>query len=171
MKFLKNKAFLLASAFVIAAAVGTHSVAFQFGSGSMNTDEQRHRQLLWSYNADVVAHEDGDVVVWNDGSIQDGVEIETTTTANNGLVAGVVLGDIAATSWGWVQTHGYHDSITVGTVSAGDSLVTSTTGEQAAAYTIAQATGTAANEGAIFGVFGVALAADSGGVAPGFIIR
>ena len=35
--------------------------AYQFTGISTNTDANRHRQLLWVYNSDNVAHENGDV--------------------------------------------------------------------------------------------------------------
>lgn len=152
---------LFAPLFVMAFSIaGLSAWAYQFGSGSMNTDEERHRQVLWVYNADNVAHEDGDVVVWTDGSLADGLEISTTSTANNGLVAGVCLGDIPANSWGWLLTRGYHDSITIGVAnSAGDALVTSSTAEAAGVYSVAQATGTSSNQSNTWGVFAVALEA------------
>lgn len=156
------------------AVMGMGAKAFQYGNAALsNTDAGRHRELLWVYNSDNVAHEDGDVVVWFDGSTSDGLEISTTTTANNGLVAGVCFGDISATSWGFIQTHGYHDSVTIGVAnSAGDMLVTSTTGEAAGVYSVAQATGTGANQSAIFGVFAVALeATTSSTTVKAFIIR
>lgn len=164
---------LLATSLLTSAVFWKKADANQAQTIGLNTDAERNRELLWVYNADNVAHEVGDVVVWTDGSISDGVEITTTTTGNNGLVAGVVaMSDIPATTWGFIQTHGYHSGITItGSVAAGDSLVTSGTGEAGATYTIAQATGTAANQAIIRGVFAAALASDSGGVVKGFIYR
>lgn len=109
-------------------------------------------------NGDNVAHEIGDVVVFATDTTY-GIKVTTTTTANNGLVAGVIAQhDCAANSLCVVQTRGYHSGVTIGVAnSAGDSLVTSTTGEATSVYTIAQATGTAANQAVISGVFAVAL--------------
>lgn len=164
---IKRKALLLVAAVGLAGIFGSRLVAYQFGSGTMLTDPARNRVIIQVYNGDVLAHEDGDVLVWKDGTY-DGVEVSTTTTENNALVAGVAFGDIAAGGWGWLQTHGYHDSVTVGTVAAGDSLVTGSTGEQAENYTVLQSTSSSPND---FGVFGVALTSDSAGVCKAFIIR
>lgn len=135
--------------------------AYQYSPIGANTDATRNRELLWVYNATANGHDVGDVVVWTDGSVADGLEIDQTTTANNGLVAGVIaVSSVSATSWGWLQTHGYHSAVRIAVAnSAGDSLVTSGTAEAATVYTMAQATGTAANEGRTFGVLGVALEA------------
>lgn len=164
---------LLVSALMFTAITQKKADAYQFTGISSNTDAGRHRQLLWVYNPDLVAHETGDVVVWTDGSIADGLEITTTTTANHGLAAGVVaVQDIPASSWGFIQTHGYCESINVtGTVAAGDALVTSGTAEVGQAYTVAQATGTAANQSAIFGIYAVSLTSDSSNTVKGFILR
>jgi hypothetical protein len=155
-------AFVFLAGLMLTAIDTQQAVALHINPSLKDTDALRHRVLLWVYNADNVAHEDGDVVVWTDGSVADGLEITTTTTANNGLVAGVVAPDtIAATAYGFIQLSGYHDGVTIGVAnSAGDSLVTSTTGESAGLYTIAMATGAAANQAAIdTGVFGVAFEA------------
>lgn len=164
---------LLVASLLTTAVFQKQADAYQFRGISQNTDAGRHAQLLWVRNADNVAHEDGDVVVWTDGSVADGLEISTTTTGNNGLVAGVVAQtSIAAGEWGFIQTHGYHGSIQVtGTVAAGDSLVTSSTGEVGATITIAQSTGAAANQSLIKGVYAHALTSDSGGAVKGFINR
>lgn len=157
---MKKKVWLFVAALGLMGVFGSSVKAYQFGSGSMNTDEERNRIVIQVYNADTVAHEDGDVAVWNDGSIQDGVEVTTTTTANNGLVAGVFLGDCPAATWCTLLTHGYHDSVTIAVAnSARDALVTSTTGEAAGVYSVAQATGTASGEATSFGVFATALEA------------
>lgn len=166
------KKMLFSPLFVLAVSLAGLSVgAYQFGGGSVNTDEERNQIKIQVYNTDNVAHEVGDVLVWKDGSISDGVEVSSTTTANNSLVAGVVVDNtIAATSWGWIQTSGYHGSITVtGTVTAGDLLTTSTTGEAGRTYTVVDSTGSIAGEGDDFGVYGVALTSDSGGTVKGFI--
>lgn len=145
--------------------------AYQFTGISDNTDANRHRQLLWVYNSDDVAHENGDVVVWKDGSVADGLEISTTTSAQNSLVAGVVApATIAASSWGFIQTHGYHSAITIGVAnSAGDCLTTSTTGEAAELLTLAIATTTVTSQTS---VFAVALeATTSSTTVKGFILK
>ena len=164
---------LMSGALFLSVQTKQRAIAYQFTSIQSETDSTRHRQLLWAYNADSVAHENGDVVVWYDGT-NDGLEFSTTTTANNGLVAGVVAPKtVAATSWGFIQTHGYHSAITIGVAnSAGDALVTSTTGEAAGVYSVAQATGTASNQSNTFGVLGVALeATTSSTTVKGFILR
>ncbi len=164
---------LLVTSLLTSAIFQKKADAYQFRQISSNTDAGRHAQLEWVYNSDVLAHETGDVVVWKDGSVADGLEVSTTTTANHGLVAGVVVDrTIDAAGWGFIQTHGYCNSINVtGTVAAGDPLVTCTTGEVGATRTIAQSTGTAANEALIEGVYATALTSDSGGTVKGFIIR
>ena len=161
----------LLSASLFTAVQVKNVTAFQLQGISTNTDAGRNTIKLWVYNADNVAHENGDVVVWYDGTLADGLEVSTTTTANNSLVAGVVYPDtISATAWGFIMVRGYHSAITTtGTVAAGDLLTTSTTGESARAYTVADATGTVAGQGDDFGVVGVALAADDSNVAPGFV--
>mgnify|MGYP001576053910 CR=1 FL=1 len=148
--------------------------AYQLNSVGRDIDSERNREVIWVYNSDNVAHEVGDVVVWFDGSTQDdGIEISTTTTANNGLVAGVVaLYDIPATSWGFIQTRGYHSGVTIGVSnSAGDSLVTSGTGEASGVYSLAQSTGSLANQAQIYGVFAVALEATSSSTTVKAILR
>jgi hypothetical protein len=94
-------------------------------------DATSHNLLVYVYNPDAVAHENGDVVVWYDGSLVDGLEVSTTTSASNKLVAGIVYPDtIAAQSWGTVMVYGYHPAINIGVAnSAGDCLGTSTTAE------------------------------------------
>lgn len=155
-KFIKKIGFLLA---LMSIASSAHA---RFSNPALaNTDEERNAVYEWVYNSDDVAHEAGDVVVYKDGTY-DGVEISTTTTANNALVAGVVAyGETcAATSWCKIQVAGYHPAVTISVAnSARDALVTSTTGEGAGVYSVAQATGTLTGESASFGVFAVALEA------------
>lgn len=137
--------------------------AFQLQSVAKDTSAVDHVEVQSVYNLDNVAHEVGDVVIWADGSRVDGKEISTTTTANHPLVAGVIYGETcAATSDCLIQTRGYHAAITVAVAtSAGDPLVTSTTGEGSTIATITMATGTAAGEAIDYprGVFAVALEA------------
>ena len=148
--------------------------AYQFGGGSADTDTKRNQIKIRVYNLDNVAHEVGDVVVWSTASATNmGIEITTTTNANNSLVAGVVVdNDIPAASMGWILTTGYAATVTVtGTVAAGDLLTTSTTGEAARTYTIVDSTGAVAGQGEDSGVFGVALSADSSGAVKAIIHR
>jgi len=136
-------------------------------------DSGRNHRHIEVLNADNVAHEVGDVLVWKDGTY-DGIEVSSTTTANNGLVAGVVCErEMPANGVGFIQVQGYHSAITIGVAnSAGDSLVTSTTGEAAGVYSVAQATGTASGQSQVNGVFAVALeATTSSTTVKGFIYR
>lgn len=161
----------LAIPLVVAAVslAGLTAWAYQFGGGSMNTAVERHQQLLWVYNTDAVAHEAGDVLVWADGS-NDGLDVSTTSTFNNKLVAGVVPAGytLPASNWGFVQTHGYHSGITVGSATAaGDMLATSATAESASVFTVADSSVTHSA-----GVFAIALeATTSSTTVKGFIIR
>lgn len=105
----------------------------RFGNPAMYvTDEERNAEYETLYNSDAVAHEVGDVVVYKDGTY-DGLEISSTTSAGNKLVAGIIaLRDCPATSWCTVQVSGYHAAITVDVATAaGDALSTSTTAEAA----------------------------------------
>lgn len=105
-------------------------MAGQSGSAGTATDPSRNAEYLWVLNADAVAHEIGDVVVFYDGTY-DGIEVATTTSANSKLVAGIVaLQDMPANGYGFVQVYGYHSGATIGVAnSAGDCLGTSTTAE------------------------------------------
>ncbi len=133
------------------------------------TSGGRNAEYLEVYNEDNVAHEVGDVVVYKDGSY-DGVSISTTASRNNALVAGVVaFKDIPAASWGIIQIAGYNSTVTCDTsVSAGDSLITSATGEASTTYSVLDSTATAPNNA---GVFGVALADDSSSVCKVLLFR
>ena len=80
------------------------------------------------------------VVIW-DSTSKDGVSVLTTTTSNDSLKAGVLMDNIPGSSddntasedesnrnWGRVQTWGYHaDVLSIGNISAGDRLCTSST--------------------------------------------
>lgn len=126
------------------------------------TDPSNRAEYIYVHNTDALVHEVGTILVWKD-STYDGVDVSSTVSANNALVAGVVaIRDIPASGWGFIQVYGYHATVaTDGNVTAGDSLVTSTTGEQCTPYTILMATATAAR-----GIFGTALATDTGNVGP-----
>ena len=175
MKFSNRikKALLLASFLTLAAFGGVlieskRAVAYQLSGIGDAGGSERNRVLITVFNDDAVAHEVGDVVVWSDGSTHDdGIEITTTTTAHNNLVAGVVaLYDIPGNSFGYIQTSGYHAAVTIGVAnSAGDALVTSTTAEAVGVFAV---TGTTTTTGTavtiaevvrVFSVVGIALEA------------
>ncbi len=163
MKEIRKKLLMFSGLFLLAGFLGT--AAYAVPSGPIGDIDNADRNATWAfvYNNDTVAHEAGDVLVWADGS-HDGLDVSSTTTANNGLVAGAVPSGqtLAASSWGWLQTSGYHPAITIGVANAaGDWLVTSSTPEAAGVYSVAQATGTSTNESNINGAFAVALAAST----------
>lgn len=93
-------------------------------------DATKYNKLLRVYNADAVAHENGDVVVFQYDSTY-ALEVATTTSADSKLVAGIVYPKtMAANSWGTIMVYGYHPAITIGVAnSSGDCLGTSTTAE------------------------------------------
>lgn len=172
---MRKYVFGLALAFM-ALAYNVQNTKADYSAGEPGTATMSVHRHIPVYNSDTDAKEVGDVVVWKDGStFGDGMEITTTTTANNGLVAGVICEHtISGNGWGFVQTHGYHSGITIGVAnSAGDSLVTSGTAEAAGVYSVLQATGTqASGEARTFGVFAVALeATTSSTTVKGFIYR
>lgn len=178
MEKLMNKARLFAAFILVAGLFSVfthvkHIEAYQTHAVlSGSSDASTNALYVGVKNADDVAHEIGDVVVWNDGT-DDGVEVTTTTTANHGLVAGVVaLKDIPASGLGLVQVAGYHSAVTVAVAtSAGDTLVTSTTGEAATTYTLAMATGSLTNEATTLGPFAVAFEATTTSTTVKAIIR
>lgn len=98
--------------------------AYQFTGISSNDDAGRHRELLWVYNAEAsTALANGDVCQWFDGTVADGVEVKIGADADSNLVAGVAIGAIPATSWGFIQTRGYHSAIKIEVAnSAADAL-------------------------------------------------
>ncbi len=123
------------------------------------TDPAINAEYIMVINNDTLAHEVGDVLVYVD-STYDGINVSSTTTAANPLVAGVVaVADIPASGAGLLQVSGYHSGVTVGVaVTAGDSLTTSTTGEAAGILTIATATTTVTAQESVFGtVFATAV--------------
>lgn len=118
-------------------------------------DASRNATYLTVYNEDVVDHEAGDVLIYKSGGTYPGLSVSTTTSANDSKVAGVVPSGttLAASSWGLMQVSGYHSGVTIGvSVSTGDALVTSTTGEAAGKFAIADGTTTATAQTAVFGV-------------------
>lgn len=131
------KKLLLAIA-VLGISAGVY--AKNAGEAGAATNPARNAQYLWVLNADAVAHEVGDIVVWKDGTY-DGVEVSTTTSADSKLVAGIVAqATLPASDWGFIQVSGYHSAITIGVAnSAGDCLGTSTTAEAAGVTTTAGA--------------------------------
>lgn len=133
------KKLLSTLAIVLGLSVGLKADVWVGGAGAQ-TDVTRNNKLVWVYNSDTVAHENGDVVVWFDGTT-DGLEVSTTTTANSKLVAGVVYPNtIEAQTWGSVMIYGYHPAVTIGVANAaGDCLGTSTTGEATGITTTADA--------------------------------
>ncbi len=123
------------------------------------TDPAINAEYIMVINNDAVAHEVGDILVYVD-STYDGINVSSTTSAANSLVAGVVaIADLPASGAGLLQVSGYHSGVTVNVaVTAGDSLVTTTTGEAAAPLTIATATTTVTAQEAVFGtVFATAV--------------
>jgi hypothetical protein len=168
MKFLhKNLGRIFAAALLsLGLFAGLKSIS-QASTSNPTLDQTSYKKninYVWVHNQDDVDHEAGSVCIWvaSDDATYDGVSVSTTATANVVRVAGVVpVGQtLRAGKFGSLQVSGYHPSVqTTGTVNAGDVLVTSTTGEKAAAFTLATSTTTV---GADFGVFGVAIdAADS----------
>lgn len=137
------------------------------------TDPAINVDYIQVYNSDNVAHEVGDVVVYKVTAGLDGIGISTTTTANNSLVAGVIAQrDCAAATYCTVQVYGYNATITIAaTVSAGDALVTSTTGEGATPYTFVMSTGSLAGQATSYAVFGISLVGSTGTTTQGFIFR
>jgi hypothetical protein len=123
-----------------------------------SSDRNGDPSLLYVYNADAVAHSTGTLMVYQAGGTYPGLSVSTTVTANNGLVAGVVVqNQIAANGWGYIKTKGYAVVNIAVANTAGDALVTSTTAGSAGVYSVAQATGTSANQSNIIGAFATAL--------------
>lgn len=118
-----------------------YAVDIDWTNPSEVTDATRYNKLLRVYNADNVAHENGDVVVWQYDAVY-GLEITTTTSANNALVAGVVYPNtIAAGGFGTIMVYGYHPAVTIGVAnSSGAVLITSTTGEATGVFDVSVST-------------------------------
>lgn len=166
MTYSNMKMALFIGLVTVTTAISTGVKALINNPIGAQTDPQINAEYVNARNSDNVAHEVGDVVVWKD-STYDGIDISTTTTAANPLVAGVVaFADMgvsgAATQYGLIQVYGYNSTVATDTnVAAGDVLITDTTAERCTTLTIAVATTTVTAQ---TGVFGVALAADSGAV-------
>jgi len=158
----KMKKFNLFIATLFLAGAMSGRIAFTYITNQATTATSATANALYVpvHNEDATAHEVGDVVVWSDNT-HDGVDITTTTTANDGLVAGAVaINDIAGDAFGLVQVAGYHSAInTVGVVAAGASVVTSSVAESGTIYTFVMSTGSAQNEAQINGKYATCLAA------------
>ncbi len=88
--------------------------AYQFTAISANDDAGRHRELLWVYNAEAsTALANGDTCQWFDGTLADGLEVKIGATEDSNLFAGVSIGAIPATTWGFIQTRGYHSAVKI----------------------------------------------------------
>ena len=126
------KKLLMALGFALLAG-SAHAASGQFGDPTDTLNE-----YVTVLNADAVAHEVGDIVVWSDLST---MTVSTTTSANLRNFAGVVaFKDLAANGKGLIQTFGYHSAISIGVAnSSGDCLGTSTTAEVAGVTTTAGA--------------------------------
>jgi hypothetical protein len=119
---------------VFAAFLGIAAIARADSSSGVNTltDGTRNLRLLVVHNTDAVDHAAGEVLVYKDDSY-DGVDVSSTTSADNKLVAGVVPSGytLPASGWGFIQTQGYHPAIKISVSNAaGDMLTTSTTSGQ-----------------------------------------
>jgi hypothetical protein len=150
---------LVILAFLGLAGLSVGKVWAQDSGDISLTSGDRNGNRIYVYNSDAVSHSTGTLVIYtNGGGTYPGISISTSITANDGLVAGVIVEKtIAANGWGWIQTRGYA-VVNIGVANtAGDSLVTSTTAGKAGVYSVAQATGTAANQSNILGVFATAL--------------
>jgi hypothetical protein len=181
MKFteFEKKLLLVAGVMAGVAMIGGRGLyAYITNQATTATSPAANALFVPVHNEDNVAHEVGDVVVWSDNT-HDGVDVTTTTSANAPLVAGVVaIKDIPASGYGLVQVAGYHSAVTISVAnSAGDALVTSTTGESAGVFTVTgttTTTGTAATSTELLnyrGVFGVALEAGTSSTTIKAIIR
>lgn len=131
------KKFIVLSALLSVSAFAVAGVANTAGFNGAPTDKN---VVVKVYNADGVAHENGDVVEYVYNSSY-GLAIATTTSASSKAVAGIVYPDtIPANTFGTILIYGYHPAITIGVAnSAGDCLGTSTTAEATGLTTTADA--------------------------------
>jgi hypothetical protein len=112
-KLLALSALLLTS-LLTTAVFQKKADAYQFRAISQDTDAGRHAQLLWVRNSESsTAFANGDVIAWYDGTVADGLETKLVAAADSRTVAGVAIGAVAAGSWGFIQTHGYHSAIKI----------------------------------------------------------
>lgn len=137
------KKLLVFAAFLGLAGLSANVYAQQpVGTNSL-TDGDRNGYLEYVYNNDAVAHSTGVLVAYiSGGGTYPGVTVSTIATANSPLVAGVVVGKaLPASGWGYIKTHGYVEIQMQETCTAGDTIITSTTGEKGGIYTTLQSTG------------------------------
>lgn len=150
----------LASSLIASVFINTRLYA-AYGNPVMDVrNPESTAEYITVQNGAAEVLEVGDVVVFQIDTTY-GIEVVETTTANNGLVAGVIAQkDCAVGDTCVVQTRGYNGAVNVDVAtSAGDTLVTSGTGEFSTVYTVAQSTGTSANQSRAAGPFAVALEA------------
>lgn len=111
------------------------------------------------YNNSGSALDTGDVVIWDVGSStgDNDLYVTTTTTANTGLVAGVVDSAIGAASVGFIVTYGFAECDIANTVLNGTLICTGITAgsgrpcvDTSQAYAIANATIASAGQGNCF---------------------
>ena len=122
----------LSSAFILSILAVTVK-ALNNPIGSL-TDAQNDSDDKFVYNQDQVSHGVGSVMTYVTTSpTYTGLSVSTTTTANNSLVAGVVIGNTCpASSWCYIRTFGYYPAVKVAVAtSAGNLLTPSTTAESA----------------------------------------
>ena len=151
-----KKGWLFLGTLLLVGMLGISGVdAYITNQATLATNPAANALFVPVRNADAVAHEVGDVVVWSDNT-NDGVDITTTSTAHAALVAGVVaIKDIPGGAFGLVQVAGYHAGVSIAVANvAGDALVTSTTAEETGVF--ATATSSATLSANIFSVFAIA---------------
>lgn len=138
---------MLVTAFLGLAGLSVTNYVHAGTNGLTDPDRNGDASLLWVLNSDAVAHTTGTVVIYHTAGTYPGLSVSTTITANSGLGAGVVVqNSLPASGWGWIKTSGYVEMKVQSGVTAGDTVVTSTTAEKGGVYTVANATGTAAGE-------------------------
>lgn len=157
---MKMKVWLFNAALLL-SLMGAVAVHARSGSGdATETSGGRNVVKEWVYNSDANDHAAGAVVIYTSGGgTYPGVSVTTTTSANSGLVAGVVVDrTLPGNGWGFIQVTGYCATVNVDfDVTAGDTLVTSTTSAKAQPITVAQSTGTASGQTQAMGKMGISL--------------
>jgi len=114
---------------ILVLGIATVSYAF-FGAADPKTTDGAANVKIPVYNNSGSALDEGDVVVWDIGSStgDNDLYVTTTTTANTGLVAGVVSeAGIAAASNGSIIVYGLAKCDLVDGVAAGGLICTGTT--------------------------------------------
>ena len=162
----------LVTAFLGLAGLSVTNIhAAQIPGTNTLTDGDRNGYLEYVYNNDAVSHSTGTLMAYfSGGGTYPGVTVSTLATANSPLAAGVVVEkSIAASSWGWIKTHGYVEIKMQETCTAGDTIITSTTGEKGGVYTTLLSTGqvTGLNTSRV----GVALETSSDGTCKAVLLR